>query len=42
MSALPAVDFCSIQMTRLIIGGNPFSGNSPVSSELERQVLAHP
>lgn len=35
---LPTVDFCGIRMTRLIIGGNPFSGNSHVSHELDEQM----
>jgi len=34
MSLLPTVDFCGYTMTRLIIGGNPFRGNSHVNDEL--------
>ncbi len=32
---LPTADFCGIRMSRLIIGGNPFSGNSHVSHEMD-------
>ena len=32
---LPTVNFCGTRMTRLIIGGNPFSGNSHVSHEMD-------
>ena len=35
---LPIVDFCGIRMTRLIIGGNPFSGNSHVSQAMDEQM----
>ena len=35
---LPTANFCGIPITRLIIGGNPFSGNSHVSHELDEQM----
>ena len=33
------VDFCGKSISRLIIGGNPFSGNSHVSGELDEAML---
>lgn len=35
---LPVADFCGLQLTRLIIGGNPFSGNSHVSHAMDEQM----
>ena len=35
---LPTVAFGDTQVTRLIIGGNPFSGNSHVSPEMDREM----
>jgi len=32
---IPQVDFCGKSISRLIIGGNPFSGNSHVSPEMD-------
>jgi hypothetical protein len=38
MKLLPTADFCGIEMTRLIIGGNPFSGNSHVNQEYDESM----
>ncbi len=38
MSALPEIDFCGTRMSRLIIGGNPFSGNSHISRDMDAQM----
>lgn len=35
---LPTVDFCGHEMTRLVIGGNPFRGNSHFSPELSQEM----
>lgn len=35
---LPTSNFCGIETTKLIIGGNPFSGNSHVSSRLDEEM----
>ena len=35
---LPVADFCGIPITRLIIGGNPFSGNSHVNHEYDEEM----
>jgi len=35
MKTLPTIDFCGKQVSRLIVGGNPFSGNSHVSPEMD-------
>ena len=39
MSMLPRVDFCGLQVSRLILGGNPFSGFSHQSGERDREML---
>ena len=36
---LPTVDFCGLEVTRLIIGGNPFSGFSHQSDERDEELL---
>jgi hypothetical protein len=36
---LPTVPFGPYQITRLIIGGNPFSGNSHISREMDNEML---
>jgi len=36
---LPAVPFGRHQITRLIVGGNPFSGNSHVSREMDDEMM---
>jgi len=36
---LPRVDFCGLEVSRLIIGGNPFSGFSHQSPERDREML---
>ncbi len=38
-AALPLVDFGKHKITRLIVGGNPISGNSHVSGQLDREML---
>ncbi len=38
-SAMPHVSFGSHRISRLIVGGNPVSGNSHVSGELSREML---
>jgi hypothetical protein len=38
MKLLPTADFCGIEMTRLIIGGNPFSGNSHINQEYDESM----
>lgn len=35
---LPLTNFCGVSLTRLIIGGNPFSGNSHVNHDLDEQM----
>ena len=39
MTTLPTVRFAGRDVTRLIIGGNPFSGNSHFSSEMDNEML---
>ncbi len=39
MNLLPTVDFFGKNVTRLICGGNPFSGFSHVSSQLDREMI---
>jgi len=39
MKTLPQVDFCGKKISRLIIGGNPFSGNSHVSAEKDQEMI---
>ena len=41
MSLLPTVDFFGAEITRLICGGNPLSGFSHVSSELDREMIEY-
>ena len=36
---LPTVSFAGHEISRLIIGGNPFSGNSHVSAEMDREMI---
>ena len=36
---LPVVPFGNIQITRLVIGGNPFSGNSHISRDLDEEMM---
>ncbi len=36
---LPTFDLCGKKVTRLICGGNPFSGYSHVSAELDREMI---
>ena len=36
---IPKVDFCGLQVSRLIIGGNPFSGFSHQGSERDEEML---
>ena len=38
---LPKVDFCGIEVSRLILGGNPFSGFSHQSPERNQEMLAY-
>ncbi len=38
---LATVDFCGKQVTRLICGGNPISGFSHVSAELDREMIEY-
>lgn len=38
---LPRVDFCGLEITRLIIGANPFGGFSHQSPERDRAMLAY-
>lgn len=39
MPSLPHVNFCGLDVTRLIIGGNPFSGFSHQSPERDQEML---
>jgi hypothetical protein len=41
MDTLPTVDFFGRKVTRLICGGNPFSGYSHVSSDLDREMIEY-
>ena len=36
---LPTISFAGRQVSRLIIGGNPFSGNSHVSSQMDEEMM---
>lgn len=38
MPSLPQVDFCGRSISRLIIGGNPFSGNSHQNPQLDAEM----
>ena len=38
---LPAVDLCGVKVTRLICGGNPLSGYSHVSPELDWEMIEY-
>ena len=38
---LPTIDFFGHPITRLILGGNPLSGNSHISSEMDREMLEY-
>lgn len=38
---LPTVDLCGMPVTRLIVGGNPFSGYSHVSAELDWEMIRY-
>jgi hypothetical protein len=38
MSELPTVPFGPVEITRLIVGGNPFCGNSHLSPEKSREM----
>lgn len=39
MSHLPAIRIADLEVSRLIVGGNPFSGFSHASGELDREML---
>jgi hypothetical protein len=41
MAMLPSVDFCGRKVTRLICGGNPLSGFSHVSNELDWEMIEY-
>ncbi len=41
MELLPTIDFCGHKVTRLICGGNPLSGYSHVSQELDKEMVAY-
>ena len=38
MHTFPTVDFCGTQISRLIIGGNPFSGNSHQNAQMDAEM----
>jgi len=38
---LPCVDFCGVQMTRLVLGANPFGGFSHQSLERDKEMKAY-
>lgn len=38
---LPTIDLCGKPVTRLICGGNPFSGYSHVNAELDREMIEY-
>ena len=38
MKTLPQVDFCGKRISRLIIGGNPFSGNSHQNAQMDAEM----
>ncbi len=39
MASLPLVDFCGLEVSRLILGGNPFSGFSHQSRQRDEEML---
>jgi len=39
MKTLPTIDFCGRQVSRLIVGGNPFAGNSHMNAQLNAEML---
>jgi len=41
MDSIPTVTFCGHEVSRLICGGNPLSGFSHTSSELDREMIAY-
>lgn len=41
MSLLPTVDFCGLQVTRLILGANPFGGFSHQTAERDAEMVAY-
>ena len=41
MPSLPTVDFCGSKVSRLICGGNPLSGYSHLSSDLDREMIEY-
>jgi hypothetical protein len=41
MDTLPTVSFCGAKVTRLVCGGNPLSGFSHVSAELDREMVEY-
>ena len=41
MSRIPTVPFGPVDVTRLIVGGNPFCGNSHLSPELSQEMREH-
>jgi hypothetical protein len=41
MNALPVVDFCGLQLSRLLIGANPFGGYSHQNEERDAQMRAY-
>ena len=41
MNTLPTIDLCGKTVTRLICGGNPLSGYSHVSAELDREMIEY-
>jgi len=41
VNMLPTIDLCGGKITRLICGGNPLSGFSHVSSELDREMVEY-
>ena len=41
VKGLPVVEFCGREMSRLICGGNPLSGFSHTSSELDREMVEY-
>ena len=38
MKTLPTVNFCGEEISKLVIGGNPFSGNSHQSNEMDEEM----
>jgi hypothetical protein len=41
MSNLPTVDFCGLQVTRLVLGANPFGGFSHQSKDRSKEMVAY-